>query len=1009
MRPTKLVISAFGPYAGRVELDMASLGSRGIYLITGDTGAGKTTIFDAVTYALYGSASGDNRESSMLRSKYADPEMPTAVEMTFLCHGAEYFITRSPEYEKPKRGGGTVVKKAVAELHLPDGKIITKLREVNLAIEEIVGVGREQFTRICMLAQGEFLKLLFAPTSERKKIFQRIFRTSGYSALQDSLRQESAKLYREYEAAARGIKQYAEGIAFDEEILVSEIAEEITVTDSQNGTATSENGAVTDSQNGIAANPENGTAPDSQSGAANISKNGTIANLKIADLGAISTPENGTATDHENGETIAPMDLGHEIALARDGALTSVELCHLISRLLDIQTRVEHELSEREKTLSSEIEKLAAEIKVKEAKMRAKDSAKLAKDELLLVEKNLSDLQENIKKEEKNLPKIEKKRGEITLIESSLSDYDELERIEDGLSKREISILELDKKIEENALKKESLVCKIAENKAKKAKSESADKELSVVENELVKLENAKSRLLSARELLYEVEELSLLLEEKQQSYLAAKGAAEANREAHTRALHLYLDGQAGIIAENLADGEPCPVCGSTTHPSLAHPMENAPTKEELDRLKTVADASLSALEKASLDAAKTRGEAEEKEKNLAAKAEELCPGVSMSAVEDALLSVVEENERKTREMTARREEILAVLKQREELTLKIAAAEEAIAELDANILADTKALAGERATYEAEKKQMKALRRTLKFSSGKEASERCAALRDEIEKMEGAIELLRERLVSEKNRRAALISAIAEAEKIYAETPDGDTTAATSRLAEKREILAEVAERRRTVYTHVSRNRETLRDIEKKSAEILKTEERWSWVRALSDTANGTLTGKEKIMLETYVQMTYFEKIIARANLRFLIMSGGQYELKHKKEAADLRAQSGLELNVIDHYNGTERSIKSLSGGESFLAALSLALGLSEEVQSSSGGIRLDTMFVDEGFGTLDGAALDKVMSALTHLTEGDRLVGIISHVDELSHRIEKKILVKKEKSGGSSVKVVT
>ena len=176
----------------------------------------------------------------------------------------------------------------------------------------------------------------------------------------------------------------------------------------------------------------------------------------------------------------------------------------------------------------------------------------------------------------------------------------------------------------------------------------------------------------------------------------------------------------------------------------------------------------------------------------------------------------------------------------------------------------------------------------------------------------------------------------------------------------------------------------------------------------ALSDTANGKLAGKEKIMLETYVQMTFFDRIIRRANLRFLVMSGGQYELKRRVGAGSTRGQSGLELDVIDHYNGTERSVRSLSGGESFKASLSLALGLSDEIQSSAGGIRLEAMFVDEGFGSLDEESLQQAIQALARLTEGDRLVGIISHVSELKTRIDKQILVTKDKSGGSRVDIL-
>ena len=226
-----------------------------------------------------------------------------------------------------------------------------------------------------------------------------------------------------------------------------------------------------------------------------------------------------------------------------------------------------------------------------------------------------------------------------------------------------------------------------------------------------------------------------------------------------------------------------------------------------------------------------------------------------------------------------------------------------------------------------------------------------------------------------------------------------------------RREALAmqqrTVAERKQELHTRVSANRTTLEQIRARQARLETVESKWRWVKALADTVGGNLAGKEKIMLETYVQMAYFDRIIARANVRFLVMSGGQYELKRRRGAENNRSQSGLELDVVDHYNGSERSVKTLSGGESFKASLSLALGLSDEIQASAGGIRLDTMFVDEGFGSLDEESLQQAMESLAGLADGNRLVGIISHVPELKTRIEKQIQVHKDRTGGSRVEV--
>lgn len=229
--------------------------------------------------------------------------------------------------------------------------------------------------------------------------------------------------------------------------------------------------------------------------------------------------------------------------------------------------------------------------------------------------------------------------------------------------------------------------------------------------------------------------------------------------------------------------------------------------------------------------------------------------------------------------------------------------------------------------------------------------------------------------------------------------------------MQEKRE--AAVSEKmkqqkaRQMLLHRIQTNQHAVQKIAEQKADLKEAEQRFIWTKALTDTANANLKGKDRVTLETYIQMTYFERILARANVRLLVMSGGQYELRRKAEADNRTCQSGLELDVIDHYNGTSRSVKTLSGGETFKASLCLALGLSDEIQSQAGGIRLDTMFVDEGFGSLDEESLEQAMQALQGLAESNRLVGIISHVGELKERIDRQIVVKKERSGGSRAEI--
>ena len=304
--------------------------------------------------------------------------------------------------------------------------------------------------------------------------------------------------------------------------------------------------------------------------------------------------------------------------------------------------------------------------------------------------------------------------------------------------------------------------------------------------------------------------------------------------------------------------------------------------------------------------------------------------------------------------------------------------------------------------------KRISELKKKLIFESKNEAENRILSLNEEAESIEKSYDEALKAVNANKEKLTSLKSAKAEIQKRLGNDTDIDL----EKVRENKKLLevrqAELDEKSKAVHSRITANKISLENINTRLAEIKKVEEKWRWMKALSNTANGNISGKEKIMLETYIQMTYFDRIISRANRRFLVMSSGQYELKRRTEAENNRSQSGLELDVIDHYNGTQRSVKTLSGGESFKASLSLALGLSDEIQSSAGGIRLDSMFVDEGFGSLDEESLSQAVKALSSLADGNRLVGIISHVGELKERIESQILVTKDKSGGSRAEII-
>lgn len=917
MRPIKLTMSAFGPYAGKTTLELDKLGERGLYLITGDTGAGKTSIFDAIVFALYGSASGENREVSMLRSKYAEGDIPTEVELTFLYGGKEYTVRRNPEYERPKKGGGFTVKKAAAELYYPDGSVITKLREVNVAIEEIIGVGKEQFAGIAMLAQGEFLKLLFAPTVERKKIFQRIFRTHGFYKLQEKLKGEASVLSREYEAASAGFRQYLEGIICEDESL-SEAAE-----------------------------------------------------------------------------------------AASAGELPPDESLKTVKRLIDSDKALSESLRIEGEGIDKELEAVSALISAYRTREKAADSKKTLEENLNIALAELPMLEKRLSSIEEKMPEIEENKKESALILSRIQEYKELDsknEEKEALTKA----LELDKK-ERDIIKESAELIKATNTELKEKLLGYGDLEKERRELD-IRIKEARQRDKEINALCDDFHGLDRAKDEldlHQKKYSEAIAGADELGEEYRCALKLYLDGQAGVLAESLAEGEPCPVCGSTSHPNKARVTEGAPTEAELNEKKEKYDKALSAATVESGEAAKLLGRVDEKKAAIAdaykrLSGEDRFPEENdiseMYKADLEALEKLDEEDRCLNALTAGKKEIEKSIEENEkerakgseellEIEKKIAAGEAKLAEMDERIAS---------------------LKKNMRFSSAEEATLAAAALTARAAKIGFEVREAEEALNNKKTSILEMRSALLEAEKLLSDNGDIDIESELKKQETLKENKEKVTFMQRKVDIRLANNQISLDGATKKKKEIGRISDRWAWVKALSDTANGTLSGKEKIMLETYVQMTYFERIIARANIQLLVMTGGQYELRHRREADNFRAQSGLELDVVDHYNGSERSVKTLSGGESFKAALSLALGLSEEIQSASGGIKLDTMFVDEGFGSLDGESLGQAIRALKSLSDGNRLVGIISHVGELKESIDKQIVVTKNKSGGSSVKIV-
>ena len=924
MRPLLLKMSAFGPYAGNTVIEFDKLGDKGLYLICGDTGAGKTTIFDAICYALFGEASGRLRDVSMLRSKYADDLTPTEVELLFLHNDKEYRIVRNPEYYRPsKRGGGLTKQPQDACLYMPDGNVISKAKDVNKAVEELLSLNCDQFFQISMIAQGSFRELLISDTNTRQKIFRELFKTGFYLTLQDKLSEARKEISDSVSDSKKSIEQYVRDIMVDED--------DVLLIDVENAKA------------GLML-----TEDVIELIVSLINKDETIAN------------DNENKLKTVNGEL---ERVNSSIAII-ENAINSKEM-------LDITLKEYEEKKPMEEAANAEFEKAKIELAKKDG-----------------IVKELSAIEAEIKKNED----IKKTEALINrLSDDEKNETEKLSLLSDEKEQKAGVLSEL--KSELDGLKNVGVSIEEYKNKLEKL-----DESI----NELNELKKEHKKFIRGQQ---ELEELT-------DKYIEDNNEFKRLRDIYEEMEQAFRDGQAGILAATLTDGEKCPVCGSLAHPDKAKLTDEIPSEEKLNEAKDNASKARDKANEASSFLRSRRTFVELIKEQLINNAVELFSDSDIDEDKDLFISNLESNiESRKFEITTLRNDINDKLnnEKRRETRKKeiednlISEYEKKLKLIDEDIASLNIKIAGINASINENKLKAKEIKESLIFSDMSAAEKRRNELTytlNSIQKSYDIKEQERNQIHDEVTKLTSKIESLKKSLEGIEISDVTDKKAKKTELEYKRNDLTKKIQEERT---RIRINNNVLANIKDKAESLKETEKNLSYITSLSKTANGDLAGKEKIKLETYIQTTYFDRIIRRANLRFMEMSSGQYELKRQRVASDIRGQSGLDLVVIDHYNGTERSVRTLSGGESFMASLSLALGLSEEVQSSSGGVSVDTLFVDEGFGTLDSDSLDLAYKALTNVTEGNRLVGIISHVAELRNKIDNQIIVKKEKSGGS------
>lgn len=789
MRPLKLKMSAFGSYAGETEVDFTKAGD-GLFLITGDTGAGKTTVFDGISYALYDQTSGGERNANMMRSQYADAGTETYVELTFSCQGKEYRVRRNPEHkiQKQLKNGKTVLRNIPknVELYLPDGQVFPEKKQgTDLELVRILGLDSSQFSQTVMLAQGDFLKLLYTKSDERKAVFSRIFKTGFCADLQEELKRQAFSLEGRRKDWEKAVRQEASGLRLE-------------------GTALQELEELKKS---------------------NIFPCEQVGEILRAEL-------------EKQRADISDRQQKKKEYTARMEELTGI---------LSVQEGINRQFLELER-VTGELDRLEEEIQ------KAQEKRDLAKKEW---DSRAQELQE-----------------QISGMERSLPFYEQMES---------------------------------AKEKEKKALVR------------LRELEAEQGIFREMKEALKKAEEDWKLWTER-----SKQGALE-----YERIYEAFFREQAGLMAKDLREGVPCPVCGSLQHPDPAQVSQEAPSQEQVRRARG------------------ERDEAEEKREDA----------------QKRFLSCREQYESR---------------KQEEEMKAKVLLAEA--------------------------KKELEMVENSLVYASREEALAALEQSRRTKKQMEEAVRRAQEEL-EQHQEKAQLYRG--QREQLLQETEGRQRQDLEEPKREQRELAKNTEELEQTIrwlHTSLEINGRIEKNLERYKKEREELEERAKVADTLYRTANGRLSGSAKMDFETYMQRRYFRQILREANKRLVKMSGGSFILQLKENGDSGKSKNeGLDLAVYSLVTDSVRDVKTLSGGESFMAALAMALGLSDIVQRTAGAVQLEMMFIDEGFGSLDEASRTQAIRVLEELAGDKRQIGIISHVSELKEQMEKKLIVKKGEKGSS------
>lgn len=927
MKPLKLTMSAFGSYAGKNVIDFTGQ-QQGIFLITGDTGAGKTTIFDAITYALYNQTSGGERNGNMMRSQYARPETETYVELEFLYRGQTYRVRRNPDYKITKTlKNGKIREQKVphsVELTLPDGTVFPEKKNATDAkIIEILGLTADQFSQIVMIAQGDFLKLLYTKSDERKMIFSKLFRTDIYWKIQENLRRKSMEMDERIQENDRAFEQEKSRIMplpESEEIPLDELVERL------------------------------------RERLKDALKEQNLRRANVEEL-------NKKITKYEEINKL----------------FVSLEKIRQTGRELEARQAESKERRQQienarkaDKVLVAEQQNLRQQQAVEQsAQAIAKMTETLANDQEMF-ESLKTQLQEVEAIKKREAADLQKK---MLALEQSFPSYEALQNARSEEQQAKKVWEDLGKTSEESFHKKEAGIAALKEQQKRQEQ----------------------------------------VVEQTKKNWEQTSLSASESAKHYEHMYEAFLKEQAGILAENLSAGCPCPVCGSTVHPDPAKLSDHAVTELEVEQAK------------------KTRAAAEEK-RDLAylafeaekTKKQKLAQAVEKEEADFVLAQTIAKQQRKEAEQNyvslqkiaeQIREKLVypslaEAKKQYAAMQKALEAAEQEIAKKRQKVseLAEAmNTLKGQKLAEEENQKTAKKLAAKTEKEYAK-LLEKSGFVSEETYHLAILPERSRSKLEREEKEYESQCLRQQSEQKLLEKQVSGktytDTTELNEQLKAEKQVLKEAEKTYMELHTAYENDRAVLQNCAVYLEKGKKLESEDQVIKSLSKTANGRLSGSAKIDFETYIQRQYFKQIIHEANKRLLTMSNHQFILKLKEEAnTGRKTNEGLDLSVYSLVTDSERDVKTLSGGESFLAALAMALGLSDIVERSAGAIHPDMMFIDEGFGSLDAQSRQQAIEVLGELAGDSRMVGIISHVTELKEQIDRKLVVSRTDKGSRAV----